>query len=329
MAAFSTNPINRLYKGKGSIFFKKDGETGKHHFGEVTVFSNTPEISKTPFKTSLNSSGTVYEEIDETNYTGTMTYLEMTVYNIALAMLSSDIVVGAQTVGTLDGVATTTISGKFVSLGKAYTYYKKLVLGAVGTLAIGETVTSDGTGTPTGKIVWIGDDYIEVISTTGNATDFAAGDTITGGTSTETAVISQSLTVSGAIVTDAATATVRYVKNTDYDYYATSGDLGENPDGSIAANTVYVSCDYKAKVTKQVTPLAESITQGEMWFEGDTDYGRHFKIWYPKVNLVADGEMGWIGEEKAEPAIAITILSDASTYPDTPYGTITEWTDPV
>jgi len=319
--ALATNAALNLYKGKGICSFKASGQSGWLDLGEVTVFENTPEITKTPFYTSR--SGTklkLFDTIDEQSLTGSMTLLEMTKENLALALFAGTPTAGSQSAGTLDAVSTTTITDRFIETGKLYLYHYKLMHGtaAGGTPANGDTVTGV-TSAATCEIVYKGSGYIEVIKVVGT---FVAGETI--GNGTWTAVLDTPVRVSGAIVCSTNTGTARYTKGTDYDEDSFAGTIRENTGSAIVSHTSYVSADYEAKTLNTINILSETITQGELKFIGHNDQGVRFHVWYPNATLSADGAIGLISEDNAELTLSVEILADAETYPDAPYGTWTE-----
>lgn len=325
--AVPSNAQTNLYKGKGIGYVKITGESGWRDLGEVSVAAETPEVTKTDFFTNRSGIKTKsFSTTDEVTLTGSLTLLEgHTKENMELAAYSGTPTAGSQTIGTLDVVETTTIADQFVETGKLYLYHWKLTHGTItGTdFVVGETVTSDGTGTPSGKVAYVGSGYIEVVSTTSNTNDFAAGDDITGGTGAGVATISIAVEVSGAIVTD-DDGSDRYVKGTDYTEDTLGGLIREDTGGSIAANTVYVSADYKALNLNVLNILSETSTTGEFKFIGHNDQGMRWNVWHPSVSFTPDGEIGLITEENAELTVAMEIYSMSDTYPSAPYGTWTE-----
>lgn len=319
-----SNAQKNLYKGKGIAYVKLSGETGWRDLGEVSVVTETPEIKKTDFFTNREGIKTKsFSTVDEITLSGSLTLLEgHTKENMELALCSGTPTGGSQAKGTLSMAEITTAPDQFKDTGKLYLYHWRIMHDEPATpFEVGGTVMSNGAGSPVGEVAYVGEGYIEIVGTTNNTTGFAAGDSITDGTSTAT--ISNAAETMGAVVTAAGGAT-RFIKGVDYTEDPLAGSIRENSGGGIASNTVYVSADYKALNLNILNVLSQKTPTGEFKFIGHNNQGCRWHVWHPLVNFTLDGEVGLITEDNAEVTVSMEIYSMGDIYPGAPYGTWTE-----
>jgi hypothetical protein len=318
----ANNTDNILY-GKGRLYFKPTGES-YIDCGEVPNFEMNFDLTKVDYYS--NRAGTrnkVLSFISEKKVVANFNFEEFAPELLNLGLLGDGVVSGSQAAAVIDAVETTTAEDQFVDLGKHDLSYLKVSHGAVtsGPFDAGETVTG-GTSSATGKVAWMATGHLELVDITGT---FQVGETLTGGTSgaTATSTVVETIT-DDIVVTDAATATARYVKGTDYSVDNFGGLLRELSGGSIAANTCYVSANCSARTTKAVRMLASSAITGELLFIGEPDQGPKYRIQAWTVSLSISGAVGFISDDPAQMPIEAEILADTSGHASEPYARITE-----
>jgi len=320
--ALPYNADNKLV-GKGRLFFQLDGETGYLDLGDVPKFELALEIER--IEDFSSRSGVQEKDLDvikTKKVTSSFELKEFAAENLNLAFLGDGIQSGSQSASFLDEVATTPVSDRFVELGYNQVTLLKVTHGTVtgGPFVVGETITG-GTSSETAEVKWVGATFLEVVDASG---DFTDGETITGGTSSASAAITETETLKDAVVVDASpTPATRYVAGTDYTLDSQGGLLRKLSGGSIGA-TCYVSGDYPALTTKSIRALVNSECQGKLLFVGDPDIGPKLQITGWKVNLTIDGAMGLISEEVTSFAMSAEFLSDADNHPNEPFFRSTE-----
>ena len=316
--------------GKAKVYWKRDGETGLLYLGQAPACELMPEIET---HEEFDNTSDVKLKLDEwilsKKLSGSIELKEYSPENLQMAGLATAINSSSQTATTLDGSSVTTVADRFVSVNKlGGLSYKRINIGTVtgGPFEAGETITG-GTSTETAKVIDVQTGYLLVIADSG----LVSGETITGGTSSASAPVTGIVTVSGAIVADAATAatiTSVYAHGTDYDFDAQGGLIRELTGGSIAAHTAYLYADVPAKTLKSMYVLSGGFTSGQLVIVGNTKAGYGPKMRYEswdnnKARLKPTGGIKMISETPESLTFDIEVLSDANTYPDSPFGTFT------
>lgn len=312
------NDVRNYLVGKGRVYFRKAGETGFVDLGNVPKFDLAPEVTQVDHYSSR--SGTKKKDltiVTEKKATIDFELEEYSSENLNFIFLGQNPVSGSQTKGNLDAVEKTVPDNQFVDLGKIYLSSVKIAHGTVtgGPFQKGETVTG-GTSTATGKIVWGGSGFIEIISLTGT---FAANETITGGTSHASASANAVTVQEDVIVTDDdTTPTKRYVLGIDYRLDAKGGLFEKLESGSITTSC-FISADYALKSTISINALEASTVQGEMKFIGDPDQGPVCRVNMWLVTLKVSGKMPLISDDISKIAMTAEILADEINHPDNPF----------
>lgn len=318
------DPNNYLY-GKGRLYFKPTG--GDYlDLGNVPKFAIAVEVEKAEHFSSR--SGTRDKDLSivlEKSAKASLNLEECNADNLDIAFMGDGVVEGSQVAGSLDAVETTTVEDRFVDLGKTDLSILKISHGSVsgGPFEAGETITG-GTSSATATVAWEDDSdlFLEVIDVSGGP--FQIGETITGGTSSASAAVSGLETMEDAVVTDAATPTVRYEAGTDYTVDAVAGLLRELSGGSIASNTCYVSADYAATSTKSVRAFKNAESRGELLFIGDPDQGPKLRVQVWDVNLTISGEGEFISEDILSIPMEAEIFKAETAHPSEPFFRVTE-----
>jgi hypothetical protein len=324
----ASNTANYSF-GKAKIYFKRTGETGFLYLGQIPACELLPEIET---HEEFDNTADVKLKLDEWILTkklaGSVELKEYSPENLQMAGMATAITSTSQTATTLDGTTLTTITDRFISVGNlGGLSYKKISIGTVtgDPFEAGETIT--GTSTETAKIIDVQTGYLLVIADSG----LELTDTITGGTSSASAPITGIETISGAMIGDAATAatlTKIYTAGTDYDFDAMGGLIRELTGGTIAAHTSYIYADVPAKTLKKMYTLSGGFTEGQLLIVGNTKDGygpkMRFESWdNGKARLKPTGGIKMISETPESLTFDIEILSDANTYPNSPFGTFT------
>ena len=312
------NDVRNYLVGKGRVYFRKLGDTGFLDLGNVPKFEIAPEVDQVEHFSSR--SGTKLKDLVITTQKKASADFELEDYsaeNLNFIFLGTNPVPGSQTRGNMDGVQKTVIENQFIDLEKIYLSSVKIVHGAVtgGPFQAGETVTG-GTSTATGKIAWVGNGFIEIISLTGK---FAANESITGGTSHASASSSSVTIQEDVVATDNATApTKRYTIGIDYRLDARGGLFAALADGSIT-QTCYLSSDYASKTLVSINALKSATVQGEMRFVGDPDQGPVCRLNIWSATLKVSGKVGLISDDVSKIAMTADILADDINHPDCPF----------
>lgn len=263
--------------------------------------------SETEIDYSESTRGTLLTTIKETANEGTLVLREWSKPNVLMAVMGSAFVAANQVVGSLDSVSTAFTIYKYIDLGKMNVYSTKVLHGAeaVANFQIDETVTATSGGT--GVIKWrVADTYVELITVTGT---IAVGDTITGGTSGTTAVVSSVQTLNDVIVCDADPGTVRYVNGTHYSLNYEHGFL--RIDHATPVSPVFVSAQYLALGIEYVHGMnVTSIERKLTLISNAGDIGPQFMLEMWKVALVPNVEMILVGDGLAPLTFGYTVLQD-------------------
>lgn len=296
----------------GSFLFDKNfSGNGYRHFGNIPELSVSFEVNKESNFSSMAEMRVKDDEwVTETNVSASGSFMDITAQNLADAMLGA-VSSGTQSAGSLDAQVFTTAAGLYKDIGKTGLTYFKIYHGTPtgGTFSPAGTLTFDDSETC--KIVWADTTNNILYCITASGT-LAAGQDATDATAT--AAINRIETVSGVIVTDAATATKMYVKSTDYDDIPAGALIRENSAGDIAANTVYISADYPLLNVDTVSMLENSETTGEAVFIGTNSKGNRIKQTFHKVTLTIDGDLSLIGDGTSLNTIpfSMEILADTT-----------------
>ena len=186
--------------------------------------------------------------------------------------------------------------------------------------------------------------------------DWATGDTITGGTSTETAVLREIVgnsfyvtTVSGAFTAgeaisnagtgsnDLAAGTAEtwdatrifvwngvdttYTMGTDYMFDSASGRVAIKSGGVVIAGAtdINVVFAYPDKTYTTLNAMSETSIEGQLRFTSDYPEGPNMTLTAWKVNLSPDGDTSFIGDDWSTMAFTGEVLSDAAGHPNSPY----------
>lgn len=326
----ASNVIQNYNFGKAKLYFKRNGETGLIDLGESLACELKPEVTRHEEFSGRSGVGLkIGDWVISKKLMGTVELKEYSEENLQMAGFASAITSSTQTATTLDGTAVTCVTDRYVSVGGALggLSYKRINIGTVtgGPFKAGETIT--GTSTKTAKVIDVQTGYLLVIADTG----LVLTDTITGGTSAATAPITSIVTITGAIVADAATAatiTEVFVQGTDYDFDAIGGLIREKTGSGLTAHAAYLYADVPAKTKKAMYMLSGDAVEGQLVIIGTTQAGYgprlRFDSWdNNKARLTCTSGIKMITETPEPLTFDIEVLADPDTYPDAPFGTFT------
>lgn len=131
--------------------------------------------------------------------------------------------------------------------------------------------------------------------------------------------------VSNVVVTD-STSTTTYVEGVDYIVDYTAGMILALSDGAITdGESLLVSYDYAEITSKEIKGITNPTTQGYLRFVGDPAAGSAYEAEFWKVDLTADGDVGFITEtDWAQINYTAEITKDEINHPDSPYFSLYE-----
>lgn len=321
--------VKNLTFAKAGVFFKRKGTAGFLHLGETEKCEIKTEVTNFEYYTNLLDTRQLAGEwITEKKAIGALELMEYTPENLQMAAFCTAINSSSQLAGTFDGESVTTVADLYVSTGKiGGLSYKKISIGTVtgGPFEAGETITG-GTSTETAKVIAVQTGYLLVIADSG----ITSGETITGGTSSASAAVTGITTITGAIVADAATAatiTSIYTAGTDYNFDAQGGIIRELAGGSIAAHTVYLYCDIPAVTKKAMYALSGDAVEGQLMIVGTTKEGYGTRMQYQTLDNDKCRLTCTSGiqfiTQEPQPLAFDIKILSDVNYPDSPFGTLT------
>lgn len=131
--------------------------------------------------------------------------------------------------------------------------------------------------------------------------------------------------VSNVVVKD-VTDTTTYVFGTDYTIDADAGLLMALGTGSIVdGDVLHVSFDYAAVTSQTITGVTSPKTTGSLLFVGSPAAGAAYKAEFWSVDLVANGDIGFITESDwAQMQFTASVTKDEIGHPTSPYFSVTK-----
>lgn len=318
------DPKNYMY-GKGSLFFKRDSETGFYHLGNVPSFSLNVDVSTEDHYTSM--SGTKEKDlsfVSEKSATASLTLEEVTPRNIALAFLGAIPTTETQAAAILTGTALSLVEGAYVETGNLGMWLHKIVLTEAPTETPEAATTVTGSTSNAGGVVVSYDaSTLTMLLFPNIATAFQAGETISVGNGSGTVASYEQ--VNKIALTDANGETFNvYTEGTDYSYNARSGMVCQLAGGSIENNTAYLFAGVPALTKEVVSILSESDSvQGQLRFIGNPDRGRKLIVDCWKTKLTLSSDFNLIGDDISTLECSAEILTDSTNHPDFPFIKVT------
>ena len=246
---------------------------------------------------------------------------EMSVKNIGMSLLGTVTKVIQATgnlVGTQASVAWNT-NYEIINTADATRKFRvgtwKISHGTVtnGPYVVGETITG-GTSLATGVITKVGVGYVYV--NTIAVSLFVASETITSAIKVATTTTAQTWTEDLAVRVAAAYKTL----GTDYTIDAKSGRIKIVSGGGIAAAaTILYDGTIKAYTYSTCVGLSSTSINGNLVFVPDVPEGNDIEIKFHSVSLTPTGDLALIGEELMSIEFECEIFKDEVVHPASPY----------
>ncbi|MDL2320770.1 hypothetical protein LJC47_00270 [Desulfosarcina sp. OttesenSCG-928-B08] len=309
------NTDNYLY-GQGVVMFKRNGDTGFLHLGNVPDFGITVTVTKEDHYSSMTPTREKdLTRVTEKSATSTIVLEEVSPENINLAFMGDGVATEAQEAGSIDGVTVDVVPNRFVELDKVGLYITRVQHLSVnaGPFSNGETVT--GGTAASGKVAWAGTGYLELIDVSGS---FAPGETLTGSTSSAETVISSATRQPDAVVLGSGATPSRYVQGKDYTIQTDGGLIRALSTGDITGTCV-VYAQYNDKSLHNINALVNSTVEGELLFIGTTQDGPKKRVRGWKTMLTITGETKYIGTAISTLPLQAEYLSDTLNHPANPF----------
>jgi hypothetical protein len=219
-------------------------------------------------------------------------------------------------------VATAPVEGVYYETGKRSIGIYKLVYSniATGPFDDGETITG---GTSSATAVVRRDKTAAntlYLTTIGGTAPFSVGETITGGTSAANAKV---VTIpyfdnKDAVVTDTA-GTLHYDVGDDFIVNTGAGLIGIAEGSDISAAGPKYTVAYPTVAYTTINGLANTSLEGMVRFVSDNPEGNQLELRAWKVSLQPDGDTAFIGDDWATIGFTGEILKDETGHPTAPY----------
>jgi len=238
--------------------------------------------------------GKIMSDVTETDPQLALVLREQSEFNLQLSLMMGDFVDDNQAASYMDGVSSAyTAIYNYLDLGYRNAFSTKIIHGTESApgFALNEPVTSTSGGT--GKIKWhVTDSYVEIVNKGGT---WAVGDTITGTTTSTSALITSVQELDDIIVCDAEPGTVRYVKGTDYNFFPEVGFWAITDSG--LSSPVFISADYPAVDKKFAFGLATTTIEKKITLiTNEADRGPTFKFTFWRMSLALNGAITVVGD---------------------------------
>lgn len=306
--ALASNVNNIRYNGTGRGYAGPVGGASFDDLGEFETISFGISVTTEKLKSTRNAArATILEKESERDGTLTFGLREMTEENLKMTLLGSAINADNQGVGYADQVNPSFADDLYIDLGHLNVFSTKLTGPITGTLAVGDTVTGDTSGA-TGKIAFVGADFIEVVNVSGT---FQVGEQVYQTLDTNYITPTGVEKLEDVVVTD-ATGTTRRAQGTDYDLDPDYGYLRKLSTGGMTGTDV-VSYDYEAVNRKYIHGMSAGSVEKKLIFVSDKDDDGPRQRWtFHKVKIMLNGEFPLIGEGAAILQVTGTVLKDTS-----------------
>jgi len=312
--SLASSSDNIRYYGTGRAYAGEFGEASFDDLGELENINFALTVTTEKLKSTRNASrATLIEKETERDATLTFGLREMTNENLKMTLLGSAINTDNQSASYVfqDVVGTDVdlVDDLYVDLGKLNVFTTKLTGTITGTLAAGDTVTGQ-TSSATGKIAYMNADpaYIELVNVSGT---FQAGEQVYETVDTNYITPTSVETLEDIVVTDSA-GTTRLVQGTDYSLDVDYGYVRRYSAGS-SVDTDLISYDYEAVDRSYIWGMsAGSVTRKLIFVSDKDDQGIRQRWTFHKVNILLNGDFPLIGEGAAILSVTGTVLKDTT-----------------
>lgn len=321
----STPNVENYTLGRGMLYWDPWDAVNLRYEGERAL-GNAPEISINMNATFLDhySSMSGFKSKDKTVVNELAPQI-----TFALDELVSDnwqmLVFGDKTSVTQSAddsnsvVIASPLKGRYYDLGLRAIASKRMTHGTVsgGPFQVGETVTG-GTSSATAVVVEVLSGALVLNTVAGT---FQAAETITGGTSSATAAVTVApIDVSGLVSLKTTSGNTYYAVNTDYTVDAVTGRIFLTESSTIVEGTsLTVNFGVAATTYDKITALTAVGQDGKIRYVSDNPVGGACEMIIWKVRIKPNGDTGLIADDWARLPFQGDILRDATYHPNSPY----------
>lgn len=321
----STPNVENYTLGRGMLYWDPWDSVNLRYEGERAL-GNAPEVSINMNATFLDhySSMSGFKSKDKTVVNELAPQI-----TFALDELVSDnwqmLVFGDKTEVTQSAVDTNTtviaspLKDRYYELdGRAISTFR-ITHGTVtgGPFQVGETVTG-GTSSATAVVIAVVGLTLTVGTVTGT---FQVAETITGGTSSASATASTgAVAVSGLVSVKTTSGSTYYTATTDYTVDAVSGRVFFPSTSTIVeGDSLTVTYGVAASTYSKITALTAVGQDGKIRYVSDNPVGGSYEMIIWKVRIKPNGDTALIADDWARLSFQGDILRDATYHPSSPY----------
>jgi hypothetical protein len=186
-----------------------------------------------------------------------------------------------------------------------------------GPFEVGETVTG-GTSSATAVVIEVVGTTLTVGTVSGT---FDVGETIQGGTSTATATTTTTaVAVTGLVSLKTTSGSTYYTLGTDFTVDAVSGRI-YFPSASTIVEDASLTATFgvAASTYSKITALTAVGQDGKIRYVSDNPVGGSYEMIIWKVRIKPNGDTALIGDDWARLPFQGDILRDATYHPTSPY----------
>ncbi len=315
--------------GKGSLFFNplvNGAYTGEMALGNAPALTFSLAIEKLDhFSSQAGLRAKDKTVITQVTPTLSFTLDEINPDNLNLLLMGSK-TESTQTAGQkVEQVltASTPVEGIYYSTDRRNIGIWKMIYSSPSGagFSAGETITgSTSSDTAVIRRVVAGSNLLYVTTFGGSTPYFQVGETITGGTSATTATIATAPYFDDAdAVVTDAAGTTFYDVGDDFIINSPAGLIGIAEGSDITAANCEYTIAYPSVTYTTVTGLANTSLEGMVRFVSDNPEGNQMELRCWKVSLQPDGDTAFIGDDWATLGFTGEILKDQTSHPTAPY----------
>lgn len=321
----STPNVENYTLGRGMLYWDPWDATNLRYEGERAL-GNAPEISINMNVTFLDhySSMSGFKSKDKTvvnelapQITFALDELVSDNWQMLVFGSKSTVTQSADDSNTL--VIASPLKERYYDLGFRAIASSRITHGTVtgGPFEVGETITG-GTSSKTAVVVEVKSGYLIVNAVSGA---FNASETITGGTSSATATTTSTNTaVSGLVSLKTTVGSTYYTATTDFTVDATTGRIYFPSTSTIVENTsLTVNFGVASSTYTKITALTAVGQDGKIRYVSDNPVGGANEMIIWKVRIKPNGDTALIGDDWARLPFQGDILRDATYHPTSPY----------
>jgi len=321
----STPNVENYTLGRGMLYWDPWDSTNLRYEGERAL-GNAPEVSINMNATFLDhySSMSGFKAKDKTIVNElapqiTFSLDELVSDNWQMLVFGNKTTVSQSADDSNSVTIPSPLKDRYYDLGLRAIASHRIPHGTVtgGPFQVGETITGT-TSSKTAVVVQVLSGAL-IVNTISGA--FAVSETITGGTSSATATSSSTaVAVSGLATLKTTSGSTYYTLGSDFTIDAVSGRIFIPSTSTIVAGT---SLDVKFGVAAtsydKITALTAVGQDGKLRYVSDNPQGGQQEMIIWKVRVKPNGDTALIGDDWAKLAFQGDILRDATYHPTSPY----------